>query len=89
MFIQQNVLQLEISMNARLAVDIGYRSDKLSEYPFHFLDGEWAVAEKVIIEFIAYAQKPTISSCVSHHAAIRNRNQPIEHTRTEFQYKPD
>jgi hypothetical protein len=56
MFIQQDVLQFEIPVHTRLAVNIRHRADQLGKYPFHFLDGQRAMAEEIIIKFVAYSR---------------------------------
>jgi hypothetical protein len=35
-------------------VDISHRPNQLRKDPFHFLDRERAVAEEVVVEFVAY-----------------------------------
>lgn len=53
MLVQEDVFQFEIPMHTRFAVDISHRSNQLRKDPFHFLDWERAVAEEVVVEFVA------------------------------------
>jgi hypothetical protein len=51
--VEENVLQLEIAVDAWLVVNVADRTDKLCKYLLDFVDREGTVFEKMVVEFIA------------------------------------
>jgi hypothetical protein len=53
--VEQDVLELEVAVDARLAVDIGDGADELGEDALDTVGVEGAVAEQVVVELVAGA----------------------------------
>jgi hypothetical protein len=53
--VEQDVLELEVAVDARLAVDIGDGADELGEDALDAVGVEGAVAEQVVVELVAGA----------------------------------
>jgi len=53
MFIQEDVLQFQVTMDARLAVNVGNCADKLSEDFLYFTRLDWSVVGQVVVKLIA------------------------------------
>ena len=54
MFIEQYVFELQISVDTGLLVDVGYGADQLGKNLLDLIDGERAVFEKIIVEFVTW-----------------------------------
>lgn len=52
--VEEYVFELEVAVHAGLQVDVGDGAHELGEGLLDFVDGELAVFEEVIVEFIAY-----------------------------------
>jgi hypothetical protein len=53
MFIEEDILEFQIPMYARFAMDVCHRSDELGKNPLGLFDGKRAMAEKVVVELVA------------------------------------
>jgi hypothetical protein len=52
-FVEEDVLQLQISMNAGLAVDICDGADELSEDLLYGIHRKWSILAQVVVELVA------------------------------------
>jgi hypothetical protein len=52
-FVEEDVLKLEVSMDTGLIVNIANCADELCKDLLYFRNGEWTVLEQVVVEFIA------------------------------------
>lgn len=52
MLVEKDVLELEIAVDAVLLVDVGDGANELGEGLLDLVDGELAVAEEVVVEFL-------------------------------------
>jgi uncharacterized membrane protein YccF (DUF307 family) len=55
MLVQQNVLELQVAVDARLVVDIGDGADELGEDALNFEGLDGALFQDVVVEFVAWA----------------------------------
>lgn len=53
MFVQEYILQLQVTVHTRFTMHIGDGSNQLGEYPLDFLDGQGAMAEEIVVKFVA------------------------------------
>jgi hypothetical protein len=61
-FVEQDVLQLEVTMDTGFAVNIGNGSDKLGKNPLDFADGEGTMVEKIVVQLITWRCSSAYSS---------------------------
>lgn len=50
--VQQDVLKLEISVDAGHVVHVSHRPYQLGEYLLHFLRRKWSIAAKMVVELV-------------------------------------
>ena len=55
LLVEQDVLQLEVSMNTGLAMDVGDGANELCEDPLDLFNGQRAMTEEIVVEFITRA----------------------------------
>jgi hypothetical protein len=67
-------------MYAGLFMDVAYSADQLREDSLDFIDGEFAMFQKVVVQLVAY---PGLALEVVH------RTEQTCHTGTVFQYQPN
>jgi hypothetical protein len=52
--VQQNVLEFQISVDARLLVDEGDGADELGKCLLYFFGRKWSILQEIVVQFIAY-----------------------------------